>query len=166
MLMQQVRMPQMLLVERQEMRKINYRREENANATNATDATGNEQGSTGDQGQQSQSGDEQQADTGEEQTNITNATSAIEPNVTSAITGDEQGSTGDQDNNRLEKSNKLKQERNHHCHQLQMPLMLRLHKPQECSMRPTLQVFQMKPALRMTIAVQMTKPETNNLRVA
>ena len=71
--------------------------EENANATNATDATGNEQGSTGDQGQQSQSGDKQQADTGEEQTNITNATSAIEPNVTSAITGDEQGSTGDQE---------------------------------------------------------------------
>jgi hypothetical protein len=67
---------------------------ENANATNATDATGDEQGSTGDQGQQSQSGDKPV--TGEEQTNITNATSAIEPNVTSAITGDEQGSTGDQ----------------------------------------------------------------------
>jgi hypothetical protein len=74
--------------------------EENANATstNATDVTGDEQGSTGDQEeQQSQSGDEQQADTGEEQTNITNATSATEPNVTSAITGDEQGSTGDQE---------------------------------------------------------------------
>ena len=71
--------------------------EENANATstNATDVTGgesqsgDEQGSTGDQ--------EEQADTGEEQTNMTNATSATEPNVTSAITGDEQGSTGDQD---------------------------------------------------------------------
>jgi len=74
--------------------------EENANATstNATDVTGDEQGSTGDQEeQQSQSGDEQQADTGEEQTNIANATSATEPNVTSAITGDEQGSTGDQE---------------------------------------------------------------------
>ncbi len=65
--------------------------EENANATstNATDATGDEQGSTGDQEEQSQSG--------EEQTNITNATSATEPNVTSAITGDEQESTGDQE---------------------------------------------------------------------
>ncbi|MDW0259930.1 MAG: hypothetical protein QN648_03800 [Nitrososphaeraceae archaeon] len=64
--------------------------EENANATNATDVTGDEQGSTGDQ-------EEQQADTGEEQTNITNATTATEPNVTSAVTGDEQESTGDQE---------------------------------------------------------------------
>jgi hypothetical protein len=79
--------------------------EENANATNATDVTGDEQGSTGDKEEQSQSGDEQgstgdkeeQADTGEEQTNMTNATSAAEPNVTSAITGDEQGSTGDKE---------------------------------------------------------------------
>ena len=65
--------------------------EENANATstNATDVTGDQQGSTGDQ--------EEQVDTGEEQTNITNATSATEPNVTSAVTGDEQGSTGDQE---------------------------------------------------------------------
>jgi hypothetical protein len=66
--------------------------EENANATstNATDVTGDEQGSTGDQ-------EEQQSQSGDEQTNITNATSATEPNVTSAITGDEQGSTGDQE---------------------------------------------------------------------
>jgi hypothetical protein len=71
--------------------------EENANATNATDVTGDQQGTTGDQEQQSQSGDEQQTDNGEEQTNITNATSATEPNVTSAITGDEQGTTGDQE---------------------------------------------------------------------
>jgi hypothetical protein len=65
--------------------------EENANATstNATDNNGDEQGSTGDK--------EEQADTGEEQTNITNATSATEPNVTSAVTGDEQGSTGDKE---------------------------------------------------------------------
>ena len=63
--------------------------EENANATNATDVTGDEQGSTGDK--------EEQADTGEEQTNITNATTATEPNVTSAVTGDEQESTGDQE---------------------------------------------------------------------
>src|SRR6186713_3064797 len=71
-------------------------------------------------------------------------------------------------NNRLilKKSNKLKQETNHHCHQLQMPLMLRLHKPKEYSMRSILQVFQIKPALRMTIPVQTTNPEMNNLRVA
>jgi hypothetical protein len=31
-------------------------------------------------------------------------------------------------------------------------------------MRPILRVFQMKPALRMTIAVQATNPEMNNLR--
>ena len=64
--------------------------EENANATNTTNNNGDEQESTGDQ-------EEQQADTGEEQTNITNATTATEPNVTSAVTGDEQESTGDQD---------------------------------------------------------------------
>ncbi|MDW0266077.1 MAG: hypothetical protein QN835_02265, partial [Nitrososphaeraceae archaeon] len=68
-------------------------------------------------------------------------------------------------NNRLilEKRNKLKQERNLHFHQLQMPLMLRL---QECSMRPIIQVIQMKTAQRMTIPVQMTNPEMNNLWLA
>jgi len=57
--------------------------EDNANVTNTTNNNGDEQESTGDQG--------------EEQTNITNATTATEPNVTSAVTGDEQESTGDQD---------------------------------------------------------------------
>jgi hypothetical protein len=64
--------------------------EDNANATNTTNNNGDEQESTGDQ-------EEKQTDTGEEQTNITNATTATEPNLTSAVTGDEQKSTGDQE---------------------------------------------------------------------
>ena len=78
--------------------------EENANATNATDATGNEQGSTGDQEEQADTGEEQQAQTGEEPplppiTNATNATAAQAAGMLNAsnTTGsaDEAGSEDD-----------------------------------------------------------------------
>src|ERR1051325_11300367 len=57
----------------------------------------NQDQQTGDEGdKKSSDNQDQQTGAGEEQTNITNATSAIEPNMTSAITGEEQQSQDQQ----------------------------------------------------------------------
>jgi hypothetical protein len=77
---------------------------EAVNMTNATSgpegdkkSSDNQDQQTGDEGdKKSSDNQDQQTGAGEEQTNITNATSAIEPNMTSAITGEEQQSQDQQ----------------------------------------------------------------------